>query len=88
MKIDFITSYFNPGKFVTPLSNFKKFAENFDCNGGVSMVELCFGNNAPEINSSWKGIKSHTTLKCNSIMWQKERILNHWIENNKLADAI
>jgi hypothetical protein len=71
-----ITSYFNPNRCKYRLKNYKKFKEHID-KAGVDLftIELATGNNEFELKS--KNVKR---VRGNSLMFQKERMLNVLIE--------
>lgn len=70
-----IVSYFNPEKCKSKYQNFKKFRESNKKQGlKLIVVECVFGNNSFEIKKEDTDIV--VQVKSNSIMWQKERLLN------------
>ena len=75
-----ITPYFNPQKYKALLRNHNIFAKRLvDQGANLLTVELTFNDESPELNNTKYGKTIH--LKSNSIMWQKEQIVNYAIKN-------
>lgn len=73
MSLCVITTFFNPFGFKTPISNYHIFADSLRSQGAnLLTVELAFGDK--QFCLSGPGIYR---LRGNSVMWQKERLLNH-----------
>lgn len=72
-----ITVFFNPAKFKSLLNNYYIFSDKLKKqNVKLLTVELVFGNNEPEIKSD-----NVIVLKGDSVMWQKERLINYAVKN-------
>lgn len=66
-----ITSFFNPSNYQTPLRNYHVFAENIKRQGAKLLtLELAFEDMPFQIPDAHH-------LRSNSIMWQKERLINY-----------
>jgi predicted glycosyltransferase involved in capsule biosynthesis len=69
-----VTTFFNPAKFDSLLNNYHVFAENLRLQGvKLITVECAFNNDKFQIPES----KTVFHLRSNSIMWQKERLINY-----------
>jgi len=70
-----ITSYFNPAKYKNKIENYRKFRESSKKQGlNLISVELAFGNEPFELTK--KDADILIQVRSNSILWQKERLLN------------
>lgn len=69
-----ITTFFNPAKYQAPLKNYYTFKENLARqNVNLLTIELAFNNDPFMIVPD----KNTVQVRGNSIMWQKERLINH-----------
>ncbi|MDD5193689.1 MAG: hypothetical protein PHF67_03820 [Candidatus Nanoarchaeia archaeon] len=70
-----LTSYFNPAKYANKIENYRIFREKSKKQGlKLLCVELAFNNDSFELNKEDADILIQ--VRSNSIMWQKERLLN------------
>lgn len=68
-----ITTYFNPCKYVSRRTTFDRFAQTMRVSGiNLLVVECVFGDQEYELPESLDVVR----LRCNSLLWQKERLLN------------
>jgi predicted DNA binding CopG/RHH family protein len=75
-----LTSYFNPAKYKNKIENYKKFREKSKEQGlKLLCVELAFGNEKFELSK--KDADILIQVRSNSILWQKERLLNIGLKN-------
>jgi hypothetical protein len=73
-----VTAYFNPCRYVTKKSNFDMFAARLNSAGApLLVIELALDDSEFEVNNSHDVIR----LRGDSVMWQKERLLNIAIAN-------
>lgn len=71
-----ITVFFNPANFKSLLNNYYIFRDNLTKQGiNLITVEMTFGDRKPQIDGTTY------VLNGNSVMWQKERLINFAIEN-------
>lgn len=70
-----LTSFFNPVGYKNKLKNYRKFRES-SLKQGLKLlcVELSFGGTEPELSKEDADILIQ--LRANTILWQKERLLN------------
>lgn len=81
-----ITPYFNPQKYKSLRRNHSIFAKRLlDQGANLLTIELTFGGVAPELTDSYLGKVVH--LRSNSIMWQKEQIINYALNNHMGAET-
>lgn len=72
----FVTCFFNPAHFKKPLRNFDIFAKRLKAQGGKLLtVELAFEDEPFELPEQ----ERHIRLRSQSVLWQKERLLNYAI---------
>jgi hypothetical protein len=72
-----ITPFFNPAKYHSLLNNYFCFSENLKKqNINLLTVECAFNDDKFQIPSTENVVR----LKSNSIMWQKERLINYGVE--------
>lgn len=70
-----ITTFFNPEKYKSKYRNYKKFRKSSDKQGlNLIVVECVFGDADFELLD--KDAEIVVRVRCNSILWQKERLLN------------
>lgn len=68
-----ITTYFNPCRYKTKKANFELFASRLQSVGvALIVVEMAFANDEFELRGDYEFIR----LRSNSVLWQKERLLN------------
>ncbi|WP_442505082.1 hypothetical protein SH528x_003855 [Novipirellula sp. SH528] len=71
--IAIVTTYFNPSHYSTKLENYKQFRDPIDASGiPLFTIECEFGDSDFELNE----FKNVRQIRCNDIMWQKERLIN------------
>lgn len=76
-----ITPYFNPQKYQSLKNNHALFARRLLSQGAnLLTVELTFNDEEPQLTDPDLGKVVY--LKSNSIMWQKEQIINYALENH------
>ena len=81
-----ITPYFNPQKYKSLKNNHRIFTKRLLKQGAnLITVELTFGDEPPELTESDLG--KVVFLKSNSVMWQKEQIINYVINNHMEDEA-
>lgn len=69
-----LTTYFNPVHYKSRLRNHNIFVESLaKQNVNLCVIECAFGNDAFELDDASNLIR----LRAKSILWQKERMLNH-----------
>lgn len=69
-----VTPYFNPMGYKNRLAHYKRFRQSFDRSGiNLVTIEAIMGDREPEIPDA-------IHLRCNSWLWQKERLINLAIE--------
>ena len=74
-----ITTYFNPSKYKSKLKNYNKFFNNISKQGlKLLCIEVAFDEQNFELTKDHADIL--VQLRGNSVLWQKERILNLAIE--------
>ncbi|SEP40939.1 hypothetical protein [Propionispora vibrioides] len=72
-----ITTYFNPAKYKSKKENYLTFRQESKRNGlNLLCVELAFNDANYELTKNDADIMIYVKAKGNSIMWQKERLLN------------
>ena len=72
-----ITPFFNPAGYKNLPKNHAIFAKALKDTGvNLLTVELTFGESKPEISDTHNVVR----LKSNSVMWQKERLINYGLE--------
>ena len=70
-----LTTYFNPAKYGNKIENYRKFREDSKRQGlNLLCVELAFNNEPFELTKNDADVL--VQVRSNSIMWQKERLLN------------
>lgn len=74
-----LTSYFNPSRYHTKLRNFKAFHQSLKI--PLVVAELIMGNQESDLSSYLSSTENpgdtiHLQIHGNSVMWQKERLLN------------
>ena len=74
-----ITSYYNPSHYLTKLQNFKAFHQSLKL--PLVVAELILDNQESELSSYLSSTENpdntiHLLIHGNSMMWQKERLLN------------
>ena len=75
-----ITTFFNPARYKNKIKNYKRFREHTKMQGlNLLTVELAFGDRPFELNKNDADILIQ--LRTNSILWQKERMLNIGLKN-------
>ena len=75
-----ITAFFNPADFKNKIKNYKIFREKSKKQGlKLLTVELAFGNKKFELKKTDADILIQ--LRSETVMWQKERLLNIGLEN-------
>lgn len=75
-----ITAFFNPAGFKSKIKNYKIFREKSKKQGlKLLTVELAFGNQKFELKKTDADILIQ--LRSETVMWQKERLLNIGLEN-------
>lgn len=75
-----ITTFFNPAHYESKKQNFKEFRSHLKSQNLILMtVELAFGDEPFELGSHDSDILIQ--VRSNSILWQKERLLNIALEN-------
>lgn len=75
-----ITPYFNPSSYSSLKRNHQIFAQRILSQGAnLLTVELTFKDCEPQLNNGCVGKVAH--LKSNSVMWQKEQIINWALKN-------
>lgn len=73
-----VTTFFNPARYKSLLKNHHIFAENLKRQGvNLLTVEMAFGDAEFEISTTHNVLQ----LRGNSIMWQKERLINYAVSN-------
>ena len=75
-----ITTFYNPQRYKNKIENYRKFRNSIKKQGlELLTVELAFGNDDFELkhNEADKIVR----VRCNSVMWQKERLLNIGLKN-------
>lgn len=71
-----LTTLFNPSKYQSLIDNYKTFSSSLKKQGAeLITLELAFGNDEHVLD----GVK----LRSNSVMWQKERLINYGISLSK-----
>jgi hypothetical protein len=76
-----ITPYFNPQKYSSLKNNHKIFAHRLLAQGAnLITVELTFNEEEPQLID--RSLGKVVWLKSDSIMWQKEQIINYVLENH------
>src|SRR5690242_4331096 len=69
-----ITTFFNPARFKSLLSNYFVFADNLKRQGvNLMTVECAFGDDNFEIPQADNVLR----VRSKSVMWQKERLINY-----------
>lgn len=75
-KLCAITVFFNPANFKSLLNNYYLFRDNLHSQGvDLITIEMTFGGKSPQISGDT------IVLNGDSVMWQKERLINFGIEN-------
>jgi len=77
-----ITTYFNPCKYKIKLKNYRKFRSSSKKQGlPLIAVELVFGDDDFELTKDDAEILIQKRCNSDSVMWQKERLLNIALKN-------
>lgn len=73
-----VTTFFNPARFKSLLQNYYFFVENLKRQGvNLLTVECAFGEDGYEIPEGPNVLR----VRAKSVMWQKERLINHAVAN-------
>ncbi len=77
MSLWVVSCFFNTASYQTPLNNFRLFADSLARQGvPLLTVEVAFGDNPFVLPDKYRVIR----LRSNSVLWQKERLLNHAVD--------
>jgi len=76
-----ITTFFNPAKYKTKLSNYHSFRDGIKKQGlSLITVELAFGEENFELNKEDAEVLIQLKTTKENVLWQKERLLNVALE--------